>query len=73
MGEFAYFMIRVRRDPGEGLLAAISGVLEHLGTGEKQSFASGEELLRLVSGQPTMAPDTMMQLDLEIRNSSSSE
>jgi hypothetical protein len=50
--EFDYFMIRVRRPRGGVAEQTLSGVVECLGTGEKQAFASSEELLRFVSGEP---------------------
>lgn len=47
---FSYFMIRLRHADGGGPAAdaSIAGLVEHLGTGEKRSFSSGDELLRLV-------------------------
>jgi hypothetical protein len=47
---FLHCLLRVRRGPGEGPGAALSGLVERLGTGEKQSFRSWEELQRLVRG-----------------------
>lgn len=51
----AYFMVRVQRavgadgDGAESLGApALFGQVERLGTGEKQRFVTGDELLRLV-------------------------
>jgi hypothetical protein len=48
---FAYFMLRIRR-PDELPDNSFSGLVERLATGEKQSFASAEELIRIVSGRP---------------------
>lgn len=45
---FLHCLLRVRRGPGEGAGATLSGQVERLGTGEKQSFQSWEELQRLV-------------------------
>ena len=45
---FLHCLLRVRRGPGEGTGANLSGQVERLGTGEKQSFQSWEELQRLV-------------------------
>lgn len=48
---FEYFMIRVARsmnDPDK-----LSGLLERLGSGEKQSFDTGEQLVQLVGGRFT--------------------
>jgi hypothetical protein len=45
---FAYFMLRVRW-PSESP-ETVSGTLELLGTGEKQAFRRGDELLYLLSG-----------------------
>jgi hypothetical protein len=47
---FLHCLLRVRRGPGEGASAALSGQVERLGTGEKQSFQSWDELQRLVRG-----------------------
>ena len=46
---FSYFLVRLRgtaRGPDVGL----AGMVERLGTGEKRSFASADELLALVAG-----------------------
>jgi len=51
MEDFDYFMIRVRRTAPEGVIGALSGVAERLGTGEKWSFDSSDELLRVISGE----------------------
>ena len=47
---FAYFMVRVQRSAAAAgeTDGPIAGLVERLGTGEKERFASGEELLRLV-------------------------
>lgn len=45
---FEYFMIRVRRsnqDPER-----VAGLVERLGSGEKRSFETGDQLLRMVGG-----------------------
>ncbi|HEY8198085.1 MAG TPA: hypothetical protein VIG04_13985 [Gemmatimonadales bacterium] len=45
---FEYFMIRVTRsdkDPDR-----VSGLVERLGSGEKRSFETGDQLLRMVGG-----------------------
>lgn len=47
---FLHCLLRVRRGPVEGTGAALSGQVERLGTGEKQSFQSWDELQRLVHG-----------------------
>ncbi len=44
---FAYFMVRLQR-PAPGGAAALAGVVERLGTGEKRSFASAAELSALL-------------------------
>jgi hypothetical protein len=49
--EFDYFMIRVLRISAERGAGTLSGVAERLGTGEKRSFASDSELLRIVRGE----------------------
>lgn len=45
---FEYFMIRVTRsdkDPDR-----VAGLVERLGSGEKRSFETGDQLLRMVGG-----------------------
>jgi hypothetical protein len=47
---FEYFMVRVRRsadNPG-----VLTGQVERLGTGEKQAFLTGSQLIRLVAAWP---------------------
>ena len=44
---FDYFMVRITRTEEPAQLA---GLVERLGTGEKRSFSTGEQLLGLVSG-----------------------
>lgn len=44
---FSYFMVRIQR-PGLARQAALSGVIERLGTGETRSFSSGAQLLELL-------------------------
>jgi len=46
---FSYFLIRLRRT-AHGPDGGLAGLVERLGTGEKKSFASADELLALVSG-----------------------
>lgn len=48
--DFAYFRIRIGREEGGQAPAALSGVVERIGTGEKRSFASGDELIRFMCG-----------------------
>ena len=43
---FDYFMVRVTRTEDAAQLA---GLVERLGTGEKRSFSSGQQLLGLVA------------------------
>jgi hypothetical protein len=45
---FAYFTIRVRLVKRNGEAHMVSGVAEDLATGQKHSFESGEDLLRIV-------------------------
>jgi hypothetical protein len=49
---FAYFMIRVRRGSLDSAEGTLTGLVEQLATGEKESFASGEELIRIVRRWP---------------------
>lgn len=46
-GGAEYFMIRIHPNPDPDP-PVIAGAVEHLGTGEKRAFGSGEELLRLL-------------------------
>ena len=50
MEQFSYYMVRVRHSSTENPPESLAGVVERLGSGEKQRFADGEELLRLLSG-----------------------
>lgn len=50
MEQFSYYMVRVRHSSTESRAESLAGVVERLGSGEKQRFADGEELLRLLSG-----------------------
>jgi len=45
MIQYDYFMIRSRRRTA-GDSTTVSGLVEHLATGEKRRFDNGEELLR---------------------------
>jgi hypothetical protein len=48
--EFAYFMIRVRREAGKGARGSpLTGVIERLGSGEKCAFEDAKELVQLVN------------------------
>lgn len=53
--EYAYFMIRLLRHGAEEETTPLAGVVERIGSGEKRSFTSGEELLRFMCGRT--APD----------------
>lgn len=44
----AYYMVRITRPAAEAP-APMSGLVERLGTGEKQSFGSIDELMRLIT------------------------
>jgi hypothetical protein len=48
---FEYFMIRVARSTTEP--EKVSGLVERLGSGEKRSFDTGEQLVQLVGGRFT--------------------
>ena len=60
MDQFSYYMIRIRHSPADDRPEPLVGVVERLGTGEKQNFADGEALLQLLSGwtegPPNMRP-----------------
>jgi hypothetical protein len=45
---FEYFMIRVTRSDHDP--ERVAGLVERLGSGEKRSFESGDQLLQLVGG-----------------------
>jgi hypothetical protein len=45
---FEYFMVRLTRSALEP--DRLAGLVERLGSGEKRSFDTGEQLVRLVSG-----------------------
>jgi hypothetical protein len=49
--DVAYFMIRVERGVGK-YSRRVAGTVERLGTGEKQRFQDGDELLRFVAARP---------------------
>jgi hypothetical protein len=56
MERFTYYVIRVKTGPSEG--ETLTGVVERLASGEKQSFVNGEQLLRLMT---TWLDDSNMQ------------
>lgn len=45
---FEYFMIRMTRSEQEP--QRVAGLVERLGSGEKRSFETGDQLLRMVGG-----------------------
>jgi hypothetical protein len=50
MDQYSYYMIRIRHSSApEPRQEALTGIVERLGSGEKQNFADGEELLRLLT------------------------
>jgi hypothetical protein len=51
---FSYFMVRLRRSEGATGMR-LCGVVERLGTSEKQSFEDAGELVRFLSGWRTEA------------------
>lgn len=53
---FAYYMIRVHRPASEGT-SALAGTVEYLATGEKQPFATAEELVRFINTPPQAGPN----------------
>lgn len=46
---FEYFMIRVTRSDKDP--ERVAGLVERLGSGEKRSFETGDQLLRMVGGR----------------------
>lgn len=63
---FAYFMIRVHHPPDGADGESVSGLVEHLKTGEKRSFESSDDLVRLIIGWP--GPPRKMKPEPEIGN-----
>ena len=57
MDQFSYYMIRIRHSTAEDRAQPLAGVVEQLGSGEKQDFADSEELLRLLSGWVERPPN----------------
>ena len=62
MEQYHYYMIRIQRAPAQSQPEPpLAGVVERLGSGEKQSFGDGTELLRMLNdwtdSAPNMRPD----------------
>lgn len=57
VSDVAYFMIRVERAVGKQG-RTLAGTIERLGTGEKQPFHDGRELVRLVVGWSGGLPES---------------
>ena len=66
---FEYFMVRVTRSAREP--GRVAGLIERLGSGEKRSFDTGEQLAQLVGSN--FAPDMNMQSAQSGRNAASGE
>jgi hypothetical protein len=66
---FEYFMVRLTRSALEP--DRVAGLIERLGSGEKRSFDTGEQLVRLVGGG--FALDHNMQPATNDRNAIQSE
>jgi hypothetical protein len=66
---FEYFMVRVTRSTREP--GRVTGLIERLGSGEKRSFDTGEQLAQLVGGN--FAPDVNMQSAESGRNAAPGE
>lgn len=54
---FAYFMVRIRQEPGGASAGPVTGMVERLATGEKRNFSSGAELLETVRDWPVSPPN----------------
>jgi hypothetical protein len=54
---FEYFMVRLTRSPRDP--DRVAGLIERLGSGQKRTFDTGEQLVRLVGGG--FAPELNMQ------------
>ena len=61
---FEYFMVRLTRSASEP--DRVAGLVERLGSGQKRSFDTGEQLVRLVGGGFTL--DLNMQSGIGDRN-----
>lgn len=61
---FEYFMIRLTRSASEP--DRVAGLVERLGSGQKRSFDTGEQLVRLVGGGFSL--DWNMQSGIGDRN-----
>lgn len=66
---FEYFMLRLTRSALEP--DRVAGLIERLGSGEKRSFDTGEQLVRLVGGG--FALDLNMQPTTGYRNASQTQ
>jgi hypothetical protein len=66
---FEYYMVRLTRSAHEP--DRVAGLIELLGSGQKRSFDSGEQLVRLVGGGFTL--DSNMQPVAANRNAVGSE
>lgn len=66
---FEYFMVRLTRSAIEP--DRVAGLIERLGSGEKRSFDTGEQLVRLVGGGFVL--NSNMQPVVDDRNAIGSE
>jgi hypothetical protein len=66
---FEYFMVRLTRSASEP--DRVAGLVERLGSGQKRSFDTGEQLVRLVGGGFTL--DLNMQSGIGDRNAMESD
>jgi hypothetical protein len=64
---FEYFMVRITRSSREP--SRVAGLIERLGSGEKRSFDTGDQLVQLVGGG--FAPEFNMQPAEGRRNAAS--
>jgi hypothetical protein len=61
---FEYYMLRLTRSASEP--GRVAGLIERLGSGQKRSFDTGEQLVRLVCAG--LAPNLNMQPEIDDRN-----
>jgi hypothetical protein len=66
---FEYFMVRLTRSASEP--DRVAGLVERLGSGQKRSFDTGEQLVQLVGGGFTL--DLNMQSGIGDRNAMESD
>lgn len=62
LDEFTYYMVRIRHSPADDR-DLLAGIIERLGSGEKQGFAGADELIRLLNAWTEGAPNMRVGTD----------